>query len=121
FHPQYQQPTYEQPQYQQPSYSAPTPSYEQPQYQQPTYEQPKYEQPKGYEQPKDSYSAPAADCKSATAYFEATGSPTLKQCISIVCGAPGQTEEYKKRGIEQCHALKKQAEATSGGHLPKGW
>ncbi|KAJ3041927.1 hypothetical protein HDV00_008436 [Rhizophlyctis rosea] len=124
---------YQQPQYQAPSYQTPTsntyqtPTYQQPAYQTPnydTYQQPSYQTPSydAYKQPdSSSYRSELSDCKSAVPYFEATGSPTLKQCISIVCGAPGQTDGYKIRGIQQCAALKKQAEATNGGHLPKGW
>ncbi|KAJ3035719.1 hypothetical protein HDV00_003480 [Rhizophlyctis rosea] len=126
----YQTPTYQAPSsYQTPTYQAPS-SYQTPTYQAPSsYQTPSYQQPPSYDSYQkpsyDSYQQPSSsgpsDCKSAVPYFEATGSPTLKQCISIVCGAPGQTEAYKIRGIEQCAALKKQAEATNGGQLPKGW
>ncbi|KAJ3036217.1 hypothetical protein HDV00_002971 [Rhizophlyctis rosea] len=65
------------------------------------------DRPNTYSQPKSTYSSGPADCRSAVEFFGSTGSPTLKKCIDIVCGAPGQTDEYRKRGIEQCDALKR--------------
>ncbi|KAI8910462.1 hypothetical protein EDD86DRAFT_205490 [Gorgonomyces haynaldii] len=59
-------------------------------------------------------------CESSFSYFKSTHSPTLIQCAKIAC-APGQTKHYVQRALYQCYALEKQAKATNGGHLPKGW
>ncbi|KAJ3006590.1 hypothetical protein HKX48_009577 [Thoreauomyces humboldtii] len=65
----------------------------------------------------DSYSS---SCGEAKAHFDATGSPTLQQCVSIAC-AQGQSKSYISRALYQCDALEKAARQNNGGNLPQGW